>query len=102
MQFAKKTRSSRAVVAHAFNPSTWEAEAGGFLSLRTARATERNPVFENKNKNKRLEVFLVFPTPQMYVLNKMSIGRDQLAFVCVLTEDLTITLGQPLCHQAWC
>jgi hypothetical protein len=26
----------QAVVAHAFNPSTWEAEAGGFLSLRPA------------------------------------------------------------------
>jgi hypothetical protein len=25
---------SRAVVAHAFNPSTWEAEAGRFLSSR--------------------------------------------------------------------
>jgi hypothetical protein len=24
------------VVVHAFNPSTWEAEAGGFLSSRTA------------------------------------------------------------------
>jgi hypothetical protein len=24
------------MVAHAFNPSTWEAEAGGFLSLRPA------------------------------------------------------------------
>jgi hypothetical protein len=51
---------SRAVVAHAFNPSTWEAEAGGFLSLRpalvykvssrTARATQRNPVSKNKKK----------------------------------------------------
>ena len=40
--------------AHAFNPSTREAEAGGFLSsksawsyrgsLRMARATQRNPV----------------------------------------------------------
>ena len=35
---------------HAFNPSTREAEAGGFLSLVyrvgswTARATQRNPV----------------------------------------------------------
>jgi hypothetical protein len=27
---------SCAVVAHAFNPSTWEAEAGGFLNLRPA------------------------------------------------------------------
>jgi hypothetical protein len=37
-------------VAHAFNPSTWEAEVGGLASLvyressRTARATQRNPV----------------------------------------------------------
>jgi hypothetical protein len=30
----------RAVVAHAFNPSTWEAEAGGFLSLGPAWSTE--------------------------------------------------------------
>jgi hypothetical protein len=28
------------VVAHAFNPSTWEAEASGFLSLRPAWSTE--------------------------------------------------------------
>jgi hypothetical protein len=52
------------VVAHAFNPSTREAEAGGFLefeaslvyrvSSRTARATQRNPVSKNqKNKNKQ-------------------------------------------------
>jgi hypothetical protein len=40
------------VVVHAFNPSTWEAEAGGFLSLRTARATQRNPVLEKKKKKK--------------------------------------------------
>jgi hypothetical protein len=47
------------VVAHAFNPSTQEAEAGGFefeaslvyrVSSRTARATQRNPVSKNKNK----------------------------------------------------
>jgi hypothetical protein len=28
------------VVAHTFNPSTWEAEAGGFLSLRPAWFTK--------------------------------------------------------------
>jgi hypothetical protein len=28
------------VVAHAFNPSTWEAEAGGFLSSRPVWSTE--------------------------------------------------------------
>jgi hypothetical protein len=45
------------VVAHAFNPSTQEAEEGEFLSSsliyrvssRTARATQRNPV-SKKNK----------------------------------------------------
>jgi hypothetical protein len=51
----------RAVVAHAFNPSTWEAEAGGFLSSRpawsrvssrTARAIQRNPVSKKKQKQK--------------------------------------------------
>jgi hypothetical protein len=29
-----------AMVAHSFNPSTWEAEAGGFLSSRPAWSTE--------------------------------------------------------------
>jgi hypothetical protein len=31
------------VVAHAFNPSTWEAEAGRFLSLRPAWSTKWVP-----------------------------------------------------------
>jgi hypothetical protein len=31
---------SQAVVVHAFNPSTWEAEGGGFLSLRPAWSTK--------------------------------------------------------------
>ena len=35
-----KSLISRAVVAQAFNPSTWEAEAGGLLSLRPAWSTE--------------------------------------------------------------
>jgi hypothetical protein len=53
------------VVAHAFNSSTQEAEAGGFLSSRpawskvssrTARAIQRNPVLKNK-KNKQKNCF---------------------------------------------
>jgi hypothetical protein len=51
------------VVAHAFNPITREAEAGGFISefeaslvykvsSRTARTTQRNPVSEKKKKKK--------------------------------------------------
>jgi hypothetical protein len=31
------------VVEYAFNPSTWEAEAGGFLSSRPAWSAERVP-----------------------------------------------------------
>jgi hypothetical protein len=49
----RKCRGSRAVVAHTFNPSTWEAEAGGFLSLRTARAIHRNLVSEKKERKER-------------------------------------------------
>jgi hypothetical protein len=36
----KLCRQSRAVVEHAFNPSTQEAEAGRFLSSRPAWSTE--------------------------------------------------------------
>jgi hypothetical protein len=51
------------VVAHTFNLSTREAEAGGFLSSRTslvykvssrtAKATQRNPVLKKKKKKKK-------------------------------------------------
>jgi hypothetical protein len=41
------------VVPYTFNPSTREAEAGGFLSSRTARAIQRNPVSEKKNYQKK-------------------------------------------------
>jgi hypothetical protein len=53
---------SQEVVVCAFNPSTWEAEPGGFLSSRpawfrvssrTARAAQRNPVSKTKTKNKK-------------------------------------------------
>jgi hypothetical protein len=41
--FTLKIRCKPGVVAHAFNPSIWEAEAGGFLSSRTAWSTKRVP-----------------------------------------------------------
>jgi hypothetical protein len=46
-------------MAHTFNSSTWEAEAGGFefeaslvyrVTSRAARAIQRNPVFGGKKK----------------------------------------------------
>jgi hypothetical protein len=36
----KEKQVSWAVVAHAFSPSIWEAEAGGFLNSRPAWSTE--------------------------------------------------------------
>ena len=41
------------MMAHAFNPNTGEAEAGGFLSSRTARAIQRNPVSKNQKEKKK-------------------------------------------------
>jgi hypothetical protein len=48
-------------VVHVFNPSTWEADAGRFLSLRPAWSTEfqdsqgytDNPCLEKKKKKRR-------------------------------------------------
>jgi hypothetical protein len=36
----KKHRAELGVVEHTFNPYTWEAEAGGFLSLRPIWSTK--------------------------------------------------------------
>ena len=57
----KKVKKNKpVVVAHAFNPSTWEAEAGGFLSLWSAWSTNWVPgqpklyreTLSQKNKKK--------------------------------------------------
>jgi hypothetical protein len=56
----------RMVVAHAFNPSTWEAEAGGFLSLRPGLQSEfqesqsytEKPCLEKPKKKKVSVVYI--------------------------------------------
>jgi hypothetical protein len=41
MNFSRPLRTlGPGVVVHAFNPSTWEAETGGFLSSRPAWSTK--------------------------------------------------------------
>jgi hypothetical protein len=54
--------SKPGVVAHAYNPSTWKAEAGGFLSSRPAWSTSEfqdsqgyteKPCLENKTKQNK-------------------------------------------------
>jgi hypothetical protein len=61
-KYILKVTFKPSVVAQAFNPSTREAEAGGFLSLRPAWSTKwvqdsqgytEKPCLENKNKNKK-------------------------------------------------
>jgi hypothetical protein len=55
-RYSETKRSyGRAMVAHAFNPSTQEAEAGsqpGLQSSRIARAIQRNPASKQKQKQK--------------------------------------------------
>jgi hypothetical protein len=69
------------VVAHAFNPSTWEAEAGGFLSSRPVSSTEwvlRQPwlfretcLKTNKQTNKQtMYMFLLANSIKEYMLEK--------------------------------
>ena len=56
-----RSRGAPGVVAHAFNPSTWEAEAGGFLCSRPAWSTEfqdsqgyaEKPCLEKPKKKKK-------------------------------------------------
>jgi hypothetical protein len=53
--------SSQAVVVHTFNPSTWEAEAGRFLSSRSALSTEwvsRKPCLGKPKKKKKKSISL--------------------------------------------
>jgi hypothetical protein len=49
--FGFETRSCQAVVVHTFNPSTRDAEAGGFLSSRPAY-TEK-PCFKKTKRKKK-------------------------------------------------
>jgi hypothetical protein len=60
-QTNKQTNKRPGMVAHAYNPSIWEAEAGGFLSSRPAWSTKWVPgqpglyreTLSRKNKNKQ-------------------------------------------------
>jgi hypothetical protein len=62
------------VVAHAFDPSTWEAEAGGFLSSRPAwsqsefqdsQGYTEKPCLEKQQQQKKTKT----KTKKRYILN---------------------------------
>lgn len=60
---------SLAVVANAFNPSTWEIEAGEFLCLRTARTTQRNQSRKRKTESLTLHrlAYQIIPQRNSYL-----------------------------------
>ena len=86
------------VVAHTFNPSTWEAESGGFLSSRpaslvykvssrTARAIQRNPVLGRKKKSEVLKYFDSF-----YFMLSLACFKLETFLTNCLESELTFLL----------
>ena len=62
MSLIKNAYPQLGVVAHAFNPSTWEVEAGGFLSLRPemaqrVRAPTALPKILSSNPNNHMVAY---------------------------------------------
>jgi hypothetical protein len=51
-----KVSYHQAMMAHTFNSSTWEAEAGRFLSSRPAWSTEKEKKKKKKRKEKKKKV----------------------------------------------
>jgi hypothetical protein len=86
------------VVAHTFNPSTWEAEAGRFLSSRLAWSTDEfqdkqgyteKPCLENQptNQPKKIQCMQLLPfTSKLYT--QMSVFPEPQKLVSV-AEDKT-------------
>jgi hypothetical protein len=76
------------MVSHTFNPSTWEAEADGFLSLRPAWSTKWDPgqsglyreTLSQKNKTKQNKT----KTKKDFNLMKIQKGRHNKTFWSVV------------------
>jgi hypothetical protein len=75
------------VVAHAFNPSTREAEAGGFLSSRTAWSTEWVPgqpglhreTLSRKTKKKKKKYIISLNTRSKHKFEREKRVKEMLA-----------------------
>lgn len=91
-------RMLQAVIAHTWNPSTWEAEADRVQlkqvyksSSRTARNRQRNPISENRETGKnaaRICLLQIIPEPS----HSKPCNTDQ------MFEAITTTrLKPPLC-----
>ena len=99
----------QAVVAHTFNPNTWEAEAGGFLSSRPAWSTEwvpRQPGLHRETlsqKTKKTNKQKIFQCP--YCLHLPHLLQCSLMHRCSRSDiDESTGAGlpwSPLCIQLW-
>jgi hypothetical protein len=93
-------------VAHAFNPSTREAEAGGFLSLRPAWSTEWVPgqpglhreTLSRKNKTKQNKTWIQglfheikLPWPKNLKLDRSWATEENLLSLCWMDTATTMT-----------
>jgi hypothetical protein len=100
-----------AVVAHAFNPSTWEAEASLVyrVSSRTARATQRNPVSKKQNKTKQKKEYLLaidwkFSTPWIsyYPVDyKIYVLSLSFLFVCLCCLVVVVCMFETRSHTVF-
>jgi hypothetical protein len=89
-------------VAHAFNPSTWEAEAGRFLSSRPAWSTEwvagqpglhRETLPQNKQTNKQTKrLWALWAWLSFYVIFYMPLNYEWLTSVIVFVYFLWYAL----------
>jgi hypothetical protein len=96
------------MVAHVFNPSTWEAEAGGFLSLRPACSTKwvpgqsglhRETLSQNNNNkqtNKMLDAFsfwLKKKKTTSFCEQQFPTNIDVLLFRCLCLVDTFVNVS---------
>jgi hypothetical protein len=92
--------------SYAFNPITWEAEAGGFsefkpslvykVSSRTARATQRNPVSKNKQKQQQQKNSILTLLPslphEVYSIHAKHTWPQSLLHLLLIVSSGTVLL----------
>jgi hypothetical protein len=98
--FVKSLHSELGVVAHAFNPSTWEGRGRRIsefeaslvykMSSRTARATQRNPDLRNQKKKKEFTFWTLTPHKTLILKN--------IHFLCYRSDRAFLPICRPFSH----
>jgi hypothetical protein len=68
----------RAVVEHAFNSSTWEAEAGGFLSWRPAGLQSE---FQDRQAYTEKPCLETSPPQKKVKVQRVSVGKSGVSMI---------------------